>query len=208
MSTFDNQSISIGCVGNLGHLFGLLRHYLLKLLITPLLFGCWLTDYSFGNKIFLHGFNMGEEFSIHFLLVKYQETVIKGNIFMDMVFTHNKALNTCDLQTLKRLFFSILKRRYTSHTCVSVAYTSMTHVSSFENGRNEKTISYQNLTLRDIAPESLVRHKTSTSKHFFCMVLDRSHTVNFVINTGTMFWFHTIPGFPVVCFPTCLRGRP
>ncbi len=30
MSTFDNQSISIGCVGKLGHLFGFLRHYLLR----------------------------------------------------------------------------------------------------------------------------------------------------------------------------------
>ncbi len=29
MSTFDNQSMSIGCVGKLGHLFGFLRHYLL-----------------------------------------------------------------------------------------------------------------------------------------------------------------------------------
>ncbi len=31
MSTFDNQSMSIGCVGKLGHLFGFLRHYLLTL---------------------------------------------------------------------------------------------------------------------------------------------------------------------------------
>ncbi len=30
MSTFDNQSMSIGCVGKLGHLFGFLRHDLLK----------------------------------------------------------------------------------------------------------------------------------------------------------------------------------
>ena len=30
MSTFDNQSMSIGCIGKLGHLFGFLRHYLLK----------------------------------------------------------------------------------------------------------------------------------------------------------------------------------
>ncbi len=29
MSIFDNQSMSIGCVGKLGHLFGFLRHYLL-----------------------------------------------------------------------------------------------------------------------------------------------------------------------------------
>ncbi len=29
MSTFDNQSMSIGCVGKLGHLSGFLRHYLL-----------------------------------------------------------------------------------------------------------------------------------------------------------------------------------
>ena len=29
MSTFDNQSKSIGCVGKPGHLFGFLRHYLL-----------------------------------------------------------------------------------------------------------------------------------------------------------------------------------
>ena len=29
MSTFDNQSMSIGCVGKLGHIFGFLRHYLL-----------------------------------------------------------------------------------------------------------------------------------------------------------------------------------
>ncbi len=29
MSTFDNQSMSIGCVGKFGHLFGLLRQYLL-----------------------------------------------------------------------------------------------------------------------------------------------------------------------------------
>ncbi len=28
MSTFDNQSMSIGCVGKLGHLSGFLRHYL------------------------------------------------------------------------------------------------------------------------------------------------------------------------------------
>ncbi len=27
MSTFDNQSMSIGCVGQLGHLSGFLRHY-------------------------------------------------------------------------------------------------------------------------------------------------------------------------------------
>ncbi len=32
MSTFDNQSMSIGCVCKLGHLFGLLRHYLLNVL--------------------------------------------------------------------------------------------------------------------------------------------------------------------------------
>ncbi len=31
MSTFDNQSMSIGCVGKLGHLFGFLRHYLLSI---------------------------------------------------------------------------------------------------------------------------------------------------------------------------------
>ncbi len=30
MSTFDNQSMSIGCVGKLGHLFVFLRHYLLN----------------------------------------------------------------------------------------------------------------------------------------------------------------------------------
>ncbi len=30
MGTFDNQSRSMGCVGKLEHLFGLLRHYLLK----------------------------------------------------------------------------------------------------------------------------------------------------------------------------------
>ncbi len=29
MSTFDNQSMSIGCIGKLGHLSGFLRHYLL-----------------------------------------------------------------------------------------------------------------------------------------------------------------------------------
>ncbi len=28
MSTFDNQSMSIGCVSKLGHLFGLLRHFI------------------------------------------------------------------------------------------------------------------------------------------------------------------------------------
>ncbi len=27
MSTFDNQTMGIGCVGKLGHLFGFLRHY-------------------------------------------------------------------------------------------------------------------------------------------------------------------------------------
>ncbi len=27
ISTFDNQSMSIGCVGKLGHLFGFLQHY-------------------------------------------------------------------------------------------------------------------------------------------------------------------------------------
>ncbi len=31
MSTFDNQSTSIGCVSKLRHLFGFLRHYLLIL---------------------------------------------------------------------------------------------------------------------------------------------------------------------------------
>ncbi len=31
MSTFDNQSMSIGCVGKLGHLSGFLRHYLLSI---------------------------------------------------------------------------------------------------------------------------------------------------------------------------------
>ncbi len=30
MSTFDNQSMSIGCVSKLKHLSGFLRHYLLK----------------------------------------------------------------------------------------------------------------------------------------------------------------------------------
>ena len=30
MSTFNDQSISIGCVGKLKHLSGFLRHYLLK----------------------------------------------------------------------------------------------------------------------------------------------------------------------------------
>ncbi len=29
MSTFDNQSMSIDCIGTLGHLSGFLRHYLL-----------------------------------------------------------------------------------------------------------------------------------------------------------------------------------
>ncbi len=32
MSTVGNQSMSIGCVGKLGHLFGFLRHYLLKVI--------------------------------------------------------------------------------------------------------------------------------------------------------------------------------
>ncbi len=31
MSTFNDQSISIGCVGKLGHLSGFLRHYLLRI---------------------------------------------------------------------------------------------------------------------------------------------------------------------------------
>ncbi len=31
MSTFNDQSMSIGCVGKLGHLFGFLRHYLLSI---------------------------------------------------------------------------------------------------------------------------------------------------------------------------------
>ncbi len=31
MSTFDNQSMSIGWVGKLGHLLGFLRHYLLSI---------------------------------------------------------------------------------------------------------------------------------------------------------------------------------
>ncbi len=31
MSTFDNQSMSIGCVIKFGHLSGFLRHYLLSL---------------------------------------------------------------------------------------------------------------------------------------------------------------------------------
>ena len=30
MSTFNDQSMSIGCVGKLGYLSGFLRHYLLK----------------------------------------------------------------------------------------------------------------------------------------------------------------------------------
>ncbi len=30
MSTYDNQSMSIGCVGKLGHLSGFLRHYLVN----------------------------------------------------------------------------------------------------------------------------------------------------------------------------------
>ncbi len=30
---FDYQSMSIGCVGKFGHLFGFLRHYLLNILI-------------------------------------------------------------------------------------------------------------------------------------------------------------------------------
>ncbi len=33
MSIFNDKSMSIGCVGKLGHLFGLLRHHLLT---TPL----------------------------------------------------------------------------------------------------------------------------------------------------------------------------
>ncbi len=32
MSTFDNQSVNIGCIGKLGLLFGFLRHYLLILI--------------------------------------------------------------------------------------------------------------------------------------------------------------------------------
>ncbi len=42
-STFDNQSMSMGCVGKLGHLFGFLRHYLLisnKLSKRHMLFHC------------------------------------------------------------------------------------------------------------------------------------------------------------------------
>ncbi len=35
MSTFDNQSMSIGCVGKLGHLSGFLRHYLLIFAALP-----------------------------------------------------------------------------------------------------------------------------------------------------------------------------
>ncbi len=31
ISIFDNQSMSIDCVGKLGHLFGFLRHYLLSI---------------------------------------------------------------------------------------------------------------------------------------------------------------------------------
>ncbi len=34
MSTFDNQSMSIGCIGKLGHFFGFLRHYLLMSGVT------------------------------------------------------------------------------------------------------------------------------------------------------------------------------
>ncbi len=33
MSTFDNQTMSIGCIAKLGHLSGFLRHYLLTFLL-------------------------------------------------------------------------------------------------------------------------------------------------------------------------------
>ncbi len=35
MSTFNDQSMSIGCVGKLGHLSGFLRHYLLNVIHDP-----------------------------------------------------------------------------------------------------------------------------------------------------------------------------
>ena len=35
MSTFDNQSMNIGCVRKLGHLFGFLRHNLLRPPLRP-----------------------------------------------------------------------------------------------------------------------------------------------------------------------------
>ncbi len=42
MSTFDNQSMSIGCVGKLGHLFGFLQHYLLIALSAKLDTTIWI----------------------------------------------------------------------------------------------------------------------------------------------------------------------
>ncbi len=53
MSTFDNQSMSIGCVGKLGHLFGLLRHYLLtKMALTTNYTN--MTLYSHRTTAYIH----------------------------------------------------------------------------------------------------------------------------------------------------------
>ncbi len=41
MSTIDNQSMSIGCVDKLGHLFGFLWHYLLNPVKGTSFMNCW-----------------------------------------------------------------------------------------------------------------------------------------------------------------------
>ncbi len=66
MSTFDSHSMSIGCVGKLGHLFGFLRHYLLIICLSKLhellhqILSYSLHEYVHGNNVQLEGW-MGFE---------------------------------------------------------------------------------------------------------------------------------------------------
>ncbi len=55
MSTFNDQSMSIGCVGKLGHLSGFLRHYLLILEDSPPNFQFRICGFGFEPPRFLKG---------------------------------------------------------------------------------------------------------------------------------------------------------
>ena len=97
MSTFDNQSMSIGCVSKLWHLLGFLRHYLLNLSKNTYLSKAFRDDIKSFGKFTIFSYlkigsqtpsplnfqlpfsvDAGKEVPIHVLLGKFDINIFNG----------------------------------------------------------------------------------------------------------------------------------
>ncbi len=103
MSTFDNQSMSIGCVGKLGHLFGFLRHYLLNLsclCASECLCVCLLNDICFKHCYLID------------VTYKQNKYLFKAKIFLEREFSIFFFITVSSCQLLCNLFNTLLTLQF------------------------------------------------------------------------------------------------